>query len=222
VPTLFTFPHFSDINSFRTIQNVDDGRFRGPAATFSGYPPRQTKSPPLWSGWLSFCSSDCALFALFYFTIIVIVCIPPALTNLVFFLSFFHPISLVVGCRLFFPPYSYSSLVPTPIPRRHRPRGCSHCSSAASASHSSAVLLLGSSTSVLLLGANPRPFCGGIGGVPARFLGGALGAPHWSFLGGSPHRPRLGDPRLGGAPHKTSVVSAGAPPWFLVLRCCSA
>jgi hypothetical protein len=139
-----------------------------------------------------------------------------------FFLSFFDLISLVVGCRLLFPPYWYSSLVPTPIPRRHWPRGCSHCSSAASASHSLAVLLLGSSASMLLLGANPRPFFGGIGGAPARFLGGALGAPHWPFLGGAPHWPRLGVPRLGGAPHETSVVSAGAPPRFLVLQCCSA
>jgi hypothetical protein len=179
VPTLFTFPHFSEFNIFRNIQNVDDGGFRGPAATFSGCPPRQTKSPPFWSGWLLFCSSDCALFALFCFTIIVIVCIPPASTNLVFFLSFFLSLtsflwllvvaycSLLIGILPWFllPFLGGIGLGGAPmVPRRHRPpihRRCSclvpppPCSSLVLILSRSlaalAVLLLGSSVVLLVL-----------------------------------------------------------------------
>jgi hypothetical protein len=186
VPTLFTFPHFSDINIFRNIQNVNDGGFGGSAAAFSGYPPQQAKPSSLWPGWLLFCSSDCALFALFCFTTNVIVCIPPTTsTILVFFLSF---APFLVGCwlSLIVPSVLVFLLCSCSIPRRHQPWPCSH-SSAVSASYSSAasaVLLLSSSASVLLFGAPPWPF---LGGAPARFLDGDLSAPH---------RPRLRVPCL--------------------------
>jgi hypothetical protein len=106
---------FCSHTHFRQLPQLrDNGGFGGPATAFSACLARhKCKFLPLRSGWLLFCSPNCALFALLSCFCLLLV---SALTNL-FFLAFFLSLHfvLVVGCLLF--PVHRCSYVPATIPR---------------------------------------------------------------------------------------------------------
>jgi hypothetical protein len=65
LPTLFTFPHFSFLDHFHNVKNVDDGGFGANESAFSGCLQPQGKLLPSRSGWLLLLVPDCCLLALF-------------------------------------------------------------------------------------------------------------------------------------------------------------